>query len=109
MTKLKYSHSAVKDLEEIGDYITETLHSPLAALNTVGKIQDIIDKLADFPLMGALLSSIFDMETDYRFLVSGNYIIFYRVQDDIVYIDRVLYNKRDYIAVLFHDLSQADE
>lgn len=109
MAKISYSQAAIRDLEEIGDYIAETLKSPLAALNTVGRIQDAIDNLADFPLSGAPLSSIAPIDTDYRFLVCGNYLAFYRAGEDSVYIDRVLYGRRDYISLLFHDLPQEDE
>ena len=68
MHKIIYSTTALRDLEQIGDYIADTLKSPMAALNTVGKIQDAIDNLADFPLSGAPLSSVSDVDTDYRFL-----------------------------------------
>jgi hypothetical protein len=43
VVKIRYSTAAINDLEEIGDYIAGTLNSPIAALNTVGKIQDAVD------------------------------------------------------------------
>ena len=101
MAKIRYSAAAIQDLEEIGDYIVETLKSPIAALNTVNKIQDAVDKLADFSLIGSLLSSVVETETNYRFLVCGNYLVFYRAQTDSVCINRVLYGRRDYMAILF--------
>jgi len=104
MTKINYSGAAVRDLEQIGDYIAEQFKDPQAALNTVNKIQDAIDKLADFPLIGTRLSSIYEMNTDYRFLVCGNYLAFYRPQENEVLIDRILYSRRDYLAILFDDL-----
>jgi plasmid stabilization system protein ParE len=61
-----------------------------------------------FPLSGAPLSSIYDIATDYRFLVCGIYIVFYRPQGDAVLIDRILYGRRDYLAVLFGDLLQGE-
>lgn len=102
MTKIKYSVAALQDLEEIGDYITNTLKSPKAALNTLDKIQDTIDKLADFPIIGSLLSSVIKTETDYRLLICGNYLVFYHVFSDSVFISRILYGKRDYLAILFN-------
>ena len=48
------------------------------------------------------------MESDYRFLVSGNYLVFYRAYGKDVYIDRVLYGRRDYMLILFGD-AQTDE
>ena len=60
--------------------------------------------MKDFAEMGTPLSSIADVGIDYRFLVSGNYMVFYRVQGDDVCIDRVLYGRSDYMSVLFKDL-----
>lgn len=37
----------------------------------------------------------------YRFVISGNYIAFYRYVDDKVFVNRVLYSSRDYVKVLF--------
>ena len=60
-----------------------------------------IRQLADFPDLGAPLSSIIDLEVPYRFLVCGNYIAFYKTDADNVYIIRVLYGKRNYMQILF--------
>ena len=103
MAKTKYSESAVKDLEAIGDYIADTLKSPMAALSTVGKIQDAVGKLADFPFIGTPLSTKVEIEIDYRFLVCDNYLVFYRTEADSVFIDRVIYGRRDYIKILFDE------
>ena len=43
------------------------------------------------------------LESDYRFIVSGNYISFYRAYDSEVFIDRILYARRDYMRILFGD------
>jgi len=108
MARISYSKAAMRDLEHIGDYIANQLRSPQAALNTVRRIQNAIDKLADFPLMGAPLSSRTEIETVYRFLVCGNYLAFYRPKDSEVSIERIIYGKRDYLAVLFRDLKSDD-
>ena len=100
MAKVHYSDESKRDLEQIGDYIAEDLKNPSAALRIVNDIQDTIDKLADFPLMGMLLSGIVEVDTEYRFLLCGKYIAFYRPQGEDVQIDRILYGRRDYIAIL---------
>jgi len=104
--KIDYSPSAIRDLDQIGEYIENELKSPAAALSTVTGIQDAIDNLSVFPLMGASLSSIVNIDTDYRFLVCGNYLAFYRTNEKNVYIDRILYGKRDYITVLFPNVKR---
>ena len=58
--------------------------------------------------MGTLLSSIADVSSEYRYLVSGNYMVFYRIQGSDVYIDRVLYGRSNYINILFNDLLRED-
>ncbi len=65
---------------------------------------DAVDQLKNFAEMGTPLSSIADVGTDYRFLVSGNYMVFYRVRGSDVCIDRVLYGRSDYMSALFKDL-----
>ena len=57
--------------------------------------------LVDFPLSGAPLSSVVGFETDYRFLVCGNYIAFYRTDNQTVNITRVLYGRRNFMQILF--------
>ncbi|GHU44486.1 hypothetical protein FACS1894111_11830 [Clostridia bacterium] len=106
MFKVSYSGTAIKDLEQIGDYIAEQLQNPQAALNTLHNIQDTIDKLSAFPHMGSLLADVTKTATDYRFLVCGNYLAFYHFSKDEVLIDRILYGQRDYIKILFKDLPQ---
>ena len=101
MAKLNISPQALNDLRDIKEYITRELENPDAAVNTVTKIIKTIRSLADFPNIGSPLSSIIDMRTDYRFLVSGNYIVLYRHENDNAYVVRILYGRRDYVKILF--------
>ena len=55
VSKVRYSKTAKQDLEQIGDYILEELKNPTAALKTVNRIQDAVDKLNDFPHIGTPL------------------------------------------------------
>lgn len=111
MNNLYLSDEAQNDLAEIKAYITEKLENPTAALATINKITKNIRILKNHAYAGAPLSSIADMESDYRFLVSGNYHVFYRVCGSNVYVDRVLYGRRDYMRVLFGDtqMTETDE
>ena len=102
--KIHYSPESRRDLDDIWDYIVSELQNRSAAERVINRIMDAVDPLKDFAEMGTPLSSIADIRTDYRFLVSGNYMVFYRVQGNDVYIDRVLYGRSDYMSVLFKDL-----
>lgn len=102
--KIHYSPESRRDLDDIWDYIVSELQNRSAAERVINSIIDAVDPLKNFAEMGTPLSSIADIGTDYRFLVSGNYMVFYRVQGNDVYIDRVLYGRSDYMSVLFKDL-----
>ena len=101
--KLHYTPEAKRNLDDIWDHIVSELQNRSAAENTVNRIMDAVDQLEAHALIGAPLSAAADADREYRFLVSGNYMIFYRVNGTDVYIDRVLYGRRDYMRVLFED------
>ena len=69
---------------------------------------DDVDRLESHAEIGAALSSIADIESDYRFLVTGSYLTFYRVRDNDIYVDRVLYGRRDYLRILFGDVQDEE-
>ena len=98
--KIQYSPGSLQDLDDIWSYISLELCNPDAAENTVNNILDTIDLLADFPESGALLIHHVNIETNYRYITSGNYIGFYRFENNIIYVDRILYAKRDYTKLL---------
>ena len=101
--KIHYSPESRRDLDDIWDYIVSELQNRSAAEHMVDCMMDAVDQLKNFAEMGIPLSSIADVGM-YRFLVSGNYMVFYRVQGNDVYIDRVLYGRSDYMSVQFKDL-----
>jgi len=75
--KIHYSKEAFRDLDEIWEYIAFVLQNRSAASRMIDRILDAVDHLKEFPEIGALLSSIADIESDYRFLVTKNYLPFY--------------------------------
>ncbi len=99
--KLYLSQEAQRDLDEIWDYIASELGNTAAAEQTVGAILDDIDQLRNFAELGVPLFSIARVESDHRVLVTGNYLTFYRAGEKEVYVDRVLYGRRDYLRALF--------
>ncbi|MDR2428672.1 MAG: type II toxin-antitoxin system RelE/ParE family toxin [Candidatus Margulisbacteria bacterium] len=105
MTKLQIAPLVRQDLREIHRYIAAELASPDAAQRALAKILSRIAKLARYPKIGAALNSIIIPKTDYRFLPCENYLIFYRCENKIVYVDRVLYGRRDFVKILFKEIS----
>lgn len=109
MKAVLLSDNAKEDLKDIRTYILEELDNPTAAKTVMDRIIDRIRQLEQFPMLGAALSSVIEPETDYRFLVSGNYLIFYRIEKDAVYVDRILYGKRDYLKTLVKNETETDD
>ncbi len=103
MYKIRINPLALQDLIDIKEYITKKLDNPDAAVRIVQKIVGSYEKLKDFPEMGVSLNSKIDIPTDYRFLVSNEYIIFYKLEGEYISVHRVLNVKRDYLRILFKD------
>ncbi|MEG2144362.1 MAG: type II toxin-antitoxin system RelE/ParE family toxin [Oscillospiraceae bacterium] len=102
MPQVKISPLASQDLKEIKKYISTDLESPQAAAKIIKQILKRIKDLEDFPQAGGNLSLIIKTQTNYRYVIVGNYIVFYRFENNVVFIVRILYGKRDYIDVLFN-------
>ena len=103
MAKIRLSPTALLDLQQIKEYIEKTLSNPIAANNTIKRIIKDYSLLEQSPFMGVSLSTKVSFPTDYRFLISGKYIIFYKIDEEFVSIYRILYGKRDYLKVIFKD------
>lgn len=102
MTKIVFSPEARQDLSETGDYIAYRLRNKSAARHLLTRIQDTVMSLSQFPESGTplVLSS---PNIAYRYLICGSYMLFYYISENVVHIDRILYGRRDYLAILFGD------
>lgn len=103
MFKLRINPLAKQDLHDIKEYIAHELDNPIAAVNVITNIMNCYGKLKEFPLLGIKLSSKIDVPTDYRYLICGNYLVFYKEDNEFVSIYRILYSRRDYIKLLLND------
>ena len=98
--KLRYTPEALFDLAEIKQYIKEDLDSPMAASKIVSGITTSCSLLKEQPRLGMELSNLIDRETDYRFLISGNYIVFYRIEGNSISVYRIVDSRTDYIRTI---------
>ena len=110
MAEVVISPLAKADMQEIADYISREKHSPAAAARLIQRFRKEINDLREFPESGAHLLPQGMERCPYRFVVCGNYLIFYHTDRISVMVDRVLYGRRDYMALLFGDkLTDEDE
>jgi len=97
--KIRINPMAIDDVREIKDHIAGD--NPGAAIKISNAIYTGIERLADFPEMGVSLSAKINVKTNYRFLVCGVYLIFYKIEGEFVSVYRVLNGMRNYLPILF--------
>jgi len=95
MYNLKFSEESKMDIDEIRRYISKDGID--IANKQIRKMRAKAKTLRDFPNLGKKLEG-----TDYRFLVSAPYLIFYRVHERQMRVEvaRILDGRRDYMKVL---------
>ena len=106
MAKVILTMAARADLKETQHYISAVLMNPVASQKTLKRITAQLQTLGQFPEAGTQILAT-GSPVAYRYLVCGSYIAFYHIQKDTAVVDRILYGRRDYLSILFHD--QLDE
>jgi toxin ParE1/3/4 len=93
VSAITWSRQARDDLDEIWLYVA--LDSMDAADRLIDRLTDAVRPLQSFPTMGMARP---EFAQDVRAVVSGNYVIFYRMTPRGVRIDRVMDGRRDITA-----------
>jgi len=91
MAKIIWTASAIRDMDEIGNYIA--LSSPVAAEKLINKIRNKVQRLELFPESGRI--PLGTPELIYREVLVNPCRVFYNHEDDTVYIMRVIRQERD--------------
>jgi len=103
--KVHLSAAAKKEANEIFDYISLELCAPIAALDQIDLIEEQLAKLSQFPHGNPRISDDRLAAKGYRMIVIKNYLVFYTINDQekIVYVERILYGRRDWMRTLRKD------
>lgn len=102
--ELVWSPAAVDDLNAAADYIESELASPTAARRLVDSVIEKAQMFADVPGAGAVLRTLSGIDTGYRYMLSGNWMVFLEHDDRRALVVRVLYAKSDYMRTLFGEI-----
>ena len=92
---LRYLPLAEQDLSEIMNCIQNNLENPIAAENTLSKIEAAILERLESPEAFAVWQSKKQRPYPYRKINVGNYTVWYVVIDHIMEVRRILYSRRD--------------
>ena len=90
--------AAEQDFSQIVLFVAED--NPQAAAKLLNKIEAKLAQLEKFPELGGIPSDPDLATVGYRFLVAGNYLIFYTLEPGAVIIHRILHGARDYRQLL---------
>lgn len=104
MTKLTFSPKSQQDLLDIGDYIAKD--SRVNARRFVAKLIDQCQRISLAPLSYTQRD---DLAPGLRMAAVSRYVIFFRVLDASVRIERVLHSARNLPTVLAEDQDSAKD
>jgi plasmid stabilization system protein ParE len=80
------------------DYICDHLRNPNAALSLIDRVEHMYSLLEDNPLMGT--EHITEGGKTFRFVLVKSYMLFYRVEGNVIDIRRFLYAPSNYDSAL---------
>jgi len=95
---VKITASAEKDLDEILAYIVEELSNPQAAGHLLDEVTKAFHVLAENPMVYPACTQ--PLLQRFRKIVVMRYVIIYRVDDTIVYVERLFSQLEDYVHKL---------
>ena len=93
MMKLRINPIVVEDLKKMKEYIAED--SEEMAVKTIQEIYAQFEHIQQFPHMGADLAKRVSFRTDYKYAISGNYVVLYKIGKEYVEIYRVVNRYQD--------------
>lgn len=99
--ELLWSVDAVDDLDAAVNYISNELGSPMSAQRFFESILGKARLFADSPGAAAVLKTQGGIDTGYRYMVCGNWMIFFSIEGQRALVVRVIYGKSDYMKTLF--------
>jgi plasmid stabilization system protein ParE len=102
--ELAWSPAAVDDLNAAADYIESELASPMAARRLVDSVIEKAQLFVDVPGAGTVLRTLSGIDTGYRYMLAGNWMVFLECSDGQALVVRVLYAKSDYMRTLFGEI-----
>lgn len=102
MAEIIWTKPSLNELDEIAEYIA--LYKPDAASRFVEKVFDVIERLAEHPFSGKQVEEL--LGSPYREIVVPPCRVFYRCEDDAVYIIHIMRGERLFREFLLENRDQ---
>ncbi|MDH6364048.1 mRNA-degrading endonuclease RelE of RelBE toxin-antitoxin system [Enterococcus sp. PF1-24] len=100
--KVKISNTFDNDMNRIMVYLKGGNYYPETVKQIFETIYQDLKRLRTSPKIGGKLSSKTTIDNDYRYLVSGQYLIFYKIFENqkLVQVYQVYHGKENYLVKL---------
>lgn len=94
MLESELSPRAELDMESIAIFLGNERKNPQAALEAIYKIEMAIDLVCEFPDMGGRVHRD-ELDNEYRTIPADPYIIYYRFDEKMLTVCRVIHQRQD--------------
>ena len=97
--QVEYSKAAIRDINRVWAEVFESSKDIEITERYIVELLDKVEKKSDHPKSGLPLyyENTF---TGYYFVVFKAYLTFYRLENETMFVDRVLFGKSDYMRIL---------
>lgn len=97
--RVEYSKIAIRDLDRVWAEVFEASKDYDITARYIDELMDKIEAKSDYPESGAPLYYK-NRFTGYYFVVFKSYMAFYRIENDTMLIDRILFGRSNYMNYL---------
>jgi toxin ParE1/3/4 len=94
---IRFLRAAEEDFSDIVSYISAENRSAAEIIAT--KIEKSLARLSSHPYLGRIPKEEDLIRLRYRFLVVESYLIFYTLEEQTIWVHRILHGARDYIRL----------
>lgn len=100
LKKVEYSQIAIRKLKELKARLLDEYGTEIST-KTIKQITTAIRNLAIFERRGISISTMYELKSNYFYLYVRHYYIFYRIEQDKIYIIDIFHEKEDFMYKLF--------
>lgn len=100
--RIEYSQAAIRDLDRVWNEVYEASKEADIATRYVDGLMGCVAEKRAFPKSGAPLYYENGF-TGYYYVVFKAYMAFYRIVEERILVDRVVFGRSDYMRIIFQD------
>lgn len=100
MKQVKLTEKFLDELKSITTYIIQNSQSETPGMKFYEKMVNSVMNLKDYPEIGVIPRYRALRLKEYRVLIVENYLLFYRVEGDIVMVYHIVHAKQDYKSLI---------